>query len=355
MQNKVLVLYPYLNDPQSVILNEELIKSGFDVLYLPFRINDKDSHCRDLFIGNGKIIYHGYDISDVKAVYLRALSLSIPADLPAVLSRGEYSLWRAKFIDENIRFSTVFSLLTILRSKGVLIINHPETYYLHNTKSQFFSDLINNGFSVPEFLSTNDYGSAVKFCEKNSCIGKSAYGVGATRKVSAEFLTEDCGLDKTPVFFQKTISGSTIRVHTVGERIILSLKIISEGIDSRSAPSGFEVFDLPKEIQEEIIKVNIRYNINYSAWDVMIDEDGNYFLLDCNPGPYIFWLGNYFTRYIMSNLAMYLKNYVKSNCIKTASAELNFPELQFQKMYVNKSVCKYDFTTEYKEKLRLRF
>lgn len=355
MQNKVLILYPYLYDPQSVILNEECIKSGIDVLYLPFSINDGDNQCGDFCISNGKIIYQGYDLSDVKVVFLRALSLSIPADIPAYLSRGEYSLWRAKFISENNRFSTLFSLLNILRKKGVLIINHPEAYYLHNTKSQFYSYLSNQGFSVPEFLSTNDYDAALKFCNRFNCVGKSAYGVGATRKVNTEVFTQECGLNRSPVFFQREIKGSTIRVHTVGERIVLSLKIISEGLDSRSSPTGFEVVDLPEEITKEVIKANKYYNIHYSAWDVILDKKGNYFLLDCNPGPYIYWLGSYFTRYVMSTLAGFIKNYFSCNCIKAVSEELILPKLQFAKLYINKSSCKIDFSTEYKEKLRLRF
>lgn len=354
LKNKVLILYPHRGDTQSLMLYEELLKLGMEVLYLPFRCDDEETCSRGFCFDNGEIRYLGHDLRDLKAVFIRALAFSVPANLPAYLSRSEQAIWRAKYIQENIRFSSLFSMLNILKHRGVLIINHPRAYFQHNSKAQFFSLLRNKGFSVPELISTNDHQSARSFCKETTCVSKSAYGVGATRAVNEESLFPGCGLNKTPALFQKKVNGDTIRIHTVGSRAVLSLKIHSEGVDSRSDTAGFSVIELPAEIEHEIGTVNNMYESYYSAWDVMMDEKGRFHLLDFNPGPYIGWTGVYFTRFVMSALARFIRIYNDGKSIQQNSASMKIPDPEFTNVWVNCQSLVHDYTPEYRKGLRIR-
>ena len=354
MKNKVLILYPEKNDIQSEILYEELVKLGTEVIYLPFRTDDNDNCSHGFYMDKGTITYLGYNLQNLRAVFIRALAFSIPSNLPAYLSKSEYAIWRAKFIEENIRFSWMFSMLNILRSRGALIVNHPETYHLHNTKAQFLSLLYDKGFSVPEFIATNDYKSAKDFCRQHECVCKSAFGIGATRLVSEESLHPLCGLNRTPAIFQKKVRGETIRVHTVGSKVVLSLRILSQAIDSRSDTGGFTVIDLPEHIEKEISCINREFKIFYSAWDIILGENETFHILDINPGPYIGWTGNYFARYVMSALARFIGAYEDEVSFETAWSIIELPKIRFSRVFANNTDFTISYTDKYCSGLRIR-
>ncbi|MBN1968216.1 MAG: hypothetical protein JXR48_11325 [Candidatus Delongbacteria bacterium] len=329
-----LILYPFVDDPQSVILYEELINRGFHVHYLPFSISDGNIIDNSFTITNKKIIYKGEDITNVAAVFIRALTFSVPSNIPALISETEYAHWRVKYIDERNRFNTIFSMLTILQNRGALILNHPETYFHHNTKSQFFSYLYKNGFNTPPFISTNRIDD-IEILKERELIAKSTYGVGATRNVNLEEI-DKYELLKTPAMFQEKVDGYTVRVHTVGTKIVLSLKILSDSIDSRTDATGFEVIKLDEKIEREIIDINRLFNIYYSAWDIVIDNNENYYLLDCNTGPYIYWIGKYFTRVVMRSLSELILGYYEHKDLELASQVIEHHKLDFSKVFKNK-------------------
>ncbi len=286
--------------------------------------------------------------------------MAIPGNLPPYLSEYEYNIYRAKFLGENLRFKTIFSLFKILKSRGALIVNDYFCYFQHNTKAQFFQDLFRRGYSVPKFLATNDLSEALEFKRKEpNSIFKASYGVGATQDLENIEQASSQKLKLTPAFFQKKIKGNTYRVHTVGNKVILSLKILTNEVDSRSATRGFIKEEIPKKIAQEIIEVNRLYNIYYSAWDIIIDKKtGQGFLLDCNPGPYIYWIGDYYTRKVMGELAKYFKNFDKTTSLAQAEKAVKEVEVDYQQILkkspkVNEIL---DFSLEKAlKKLRLRY
>ncbi len=73
--------------------------------------------------------------------------------------------------------------------KGALIINKLKSYLNHNTKVNFNLMLAKNGINVPITFGTNDIEMLKKkISEFESLIVKSPSGVGATRRVSPDFL-----------------------------------------------------------------------------------------------------------------------------------------------------------------------
>jgi hypothetical protein len=59
--------------------------------------------------------------------------------------------------------------------------------------------------------------------------------------------------------------------------------------------------------------------LHYAAWDIIEAKDGGYIYLDCNPGPYILWTGDVFSRIVMEQLAEYMIAYTRTGSIATAS------------------------------------
>jgi hypothetical protein len=287
-----LIIAPNNNDPQSVTLYEELVTRGKHPCILPFRNEEKEIVHKIIF-SNDELIY-GEDISNVKAVYIRCLNTSVPPSIPPLLNQMEFCSWQAKFLKEELKQKVFSSLINLLEKRGALIINPPSSYFHHNTKGQFFSNLESAGLPVPPSFATNDIEFLEKYSAKfASLIIKAGYGVGGTRRLQQDIPVDKDELIYCPAVFQNEVKGSTIRVHTVGNKVILALRILSEDIDSRTDSKGFEVVQLSPEHEEMINRANKFLHLQFSAWDVIIDQKGNLYLLDCNPGPYIWWIGPY--------------------------------------------------------------
>jgi hypothetical protein len=136
-------------------------------------------------------------------------------------------------------------------------------------------------------------------------VAKPAIGVGSTRKVTAADQERLEELRACPVLLQEYIAGDTVRVHIVGESVVLALRILSEGqVDSRTAPQGFLL------------------GLHYAAWDIIATPDHRYVYLDCNPGPYILWIGPEYIQVVLRQLAIYMLTYAYTRSLEAASREV---------------------------------
>ncbi|MBF0612866.1 MAG: hypothetical protein HQL55_17230, partial [Magnetococcales bacterium] len=54
-------------------------------------------------------------------------------------------------------------------------------------------------------------------------------------------------------------------------------------------------------------------------WDVLEGEDGRLFYLDCNPGPFVMWIGPQFVQVVFRQLARYLITYARTGSIQESS------------------------------------
>lgn len=352
------VIYPVKNDPQSVILYEELHNLGANPVLIPFKLSE-DNQQKNVTILNKQIHMHENFI-DVKSVYLRGLSTDAPLAAPPYMSDYEYKIWQAKYYKENLRISLINTFLNSMELNNVLIINSISSYLHHNSKASFNFILKKNKLNVPETFSTNDIEFIKKNIDKNKkYIFKSGSGVGATRRLTSKHLnTKSFSLKMTPALFQEEILGKTYRVHTVGNKIVLALEILADDIDSRTDTLGFLTADFNKKHEQQIVKANKIFGWNFSAWDVIIDEDDNLFLLDGNPGPYIYWIGDYLSRIVMKQLARFMSAYNNSQNLKTAENAVEHPEIKFnQTLKIENKIIPYveNLINSWKSELGLRY
>jgi hypothetical protein len=133
-------------------------------------------------------------------------------------------------------------------------------------------------------------------------------------------------LRRCPALFQERIQGSTIRIHIVGDSMVLALRIIAEGVDSRTGTKEFEQITLPEAETAAIVRANRFLGLHYAAWDGILDAEGRLCYLDCNPGPYVGWLPEAHRRHVFDRLALYLIEFSRTGSIAAASTVVTAAE-----------------------------
>ncbi|MCB1754096.1 MAG: ATP-grasp domain-containing protein [Gammaproteobacteria bacterium] len=276
----------------------------------------------DVVIEPDRLVWDGVDFSGIEAVHIRCMSINTPATVPAVMNAANYLEMRATFLREQEYQSVTRSFFNQLALRGKLVVNTLTRAYVdHDSKAQLYQKLHDAGFCVPDTIMTNDPQQAERFFDKvGTAVAKPSIGIGSTRKVSdydKERLDE---LKKSPVLFQELIEGDTIRVHIVGNKVVLALRIISEEgqVDSRTNPLGFEFFKLPDDEEEKIVKATHFLGLNFAAWDILAAKDGRFAYLDCNPGPFILWIGKENTRAVFQRLADFMIEFSNSRSLEAA-------------------------------------
>jgi glutathione synthase/RimK-type ligase-like ATP-grasp enzyme len=272
-------------------------------------------------ISEGKISWDNVDFKDVHAVHIRCTSPNTLPAMPPVLNDLSFAELRTAFVREQYFQGATYSFFEQLAAQNKLVINQLSTYSDHDSKSQFYEKLRAWGFDAPVTLTTNDPDQADKFIARfDEVVVKPAIGVGSTRVVTDQDKKRLDEIVLCPVMMQERVVGDTIRVHIVADTVVLALRIISDGgVDSRTATKGFEYFELPEEQQHMLVDANRRLGLHYSAWDVIASPEGRFSYLDCNPGPYIMWIGDENTRAVFQQLANYMIGYSETLSIEEAS------------------------------------
>ena len=263
------------------------------------------------------------DFRDVHAVHLRCMALNTPPAVPAVLHGAAYAEFRSQYLKEQEYQAVTFSFFHRLAALGKLVINPPGGAYIdHDTKAQLYMKLGAQGFPVPRTLMTNDPDRALAFVrDTGDVVAKPAVGIGATRKMTERDLERLDELQVSPVLFQEFVAGPTLRVHIVADRVVLALRIVSEEgyVDSRSAPKHFEWIQLPEAEEQRIVKANRALGLHFAAWDILEGSDGRYVYLDCNPGPFILWIGEQYSHAVLRALACYMLSYSRTQSLAEAA------------------------------------
>jgi len=272
--------------------------------------------------GSKQATWGNQDFSDVSAMYIRCRTPNTMPSLPPVLNSAFYSDYRGDFIKEQGFSAATYSFFADQLKAGKLVINELSTYSDHDTKAQFYEKLRAHQFPVPETLTTNDPQRALAFVDYHKeVVVKPSVGVGSTRLFTIQDRERLNQIRLCPLMMQKRIAGDTLRVNIVGDSVVLALRVLGSGktVDSRTAPQGFDFVKLPDAEEERIVKANRMLGLHYAAWDIIEAKDGGYIYLDCNPGPYILWTGDVFSRIVMEQLAEYMIAYTRTGSIATAS------------------------------------
>ena len=241
-----------------------------------------------------------FDLREVTAIWHRRVNFG--ARIPTTL---EGQLRRASLGEARAAAQGMLASLRAFRMDDVRHIRHAENKQL---QLQVARQL---GLEIPRTLVTNDPAAVRAFAE--SCAGGvvtkmlssfAVYEEGRelvvfTNPVKPEDLADLSGLSLCPMTFQEMIPKALeLRATVVGERILTA------SIDSQASARAahdwrrdglrmiedWKPYELPREVEEKILRLMDYFTLNYGAIDLIVTPDGRHVFLEVNPAGEFFWL-----------------------------------------------------------------
>ncbi|MBT4838681.1 MAG: ATP-grasp domain-containing protein [Methylococcales bacterium] len=321
MSKTTIALFANKNSSQLNAIRDAVLEQNAEPIMFNIQLEGEDQP--HVVMNGNKIKWNDVDFKNINAIHVRCTALNTLPALPPMLNARSYTDFRSQYLREQELQATTYCFFSRLKALNKLVINPLTTAYIeHDTKAQLYDKLRANGFDAPVTMSTNSPELLKNFLKKYpDVVIKPAIGVGSTRDITDYDFTHMDDLHTCPAMVQERIFGDTIRVHIVGDKVVLALKIISDDtVDSRTNTREFEYYKLPDEEEERIVKANRLLGLHFAAWDIIVSKTNNrYVYLDCNPGPYIMWTGPENRMYVFRQLANYMITYSQTQSIKQAS------------------------------------
>ncbi len=336
MKKANIALFADAGSLQLAALNDVFKEKQVETLTFDIQLGSTNKP--NIVIDKDRLVWNGVDFSDIRVAHIRCMSVNTPSTVPPVMNESNYNELRSSFLREQEYQASTRSFFNQMSLRNKLVINTLTRAYVdHDTKAQLYHKLHDSGFCVPDTIMTNSAKHAKAFFKKvGQAVAKPSIGIGSTRHVNEHDIERLDELERSPVLFQELIEGDTIRVHIVGDKVVLALRIIGEEgqIDSRTNPQGFTYFKLPDNEEEKIVKATHSLGLNYAAWDILAAKDGRFAYLDCNPGPFILWIGKENTRAVFQRLADYMIGFAETGSIKQACAAVTRCDRSYSDMVI---------------------
>lgn len=215
-------------------------------------------------------------LAEITASYPRPYPGVLPAargDRPGYLvarrhvARLEYELWQW------------------MATTTATVVNRPAAAASNATKPIQTRSARACGFGVPDTLLTNDPEQARAFAARH---GRVVYkAAGGTRTYTGLLDLADTSrlerLSTCPVYLQRYIAGTNVRVHVVGADLF-PVEIISDAVDYRQGVREMGPVSLPEHVAEMCRAVTKALELLVAGLDLIRTPDEWYFL-EANPSP----------------------------------------------------------------------
>jgi MvdD family ATP-grasp ribosomal peptide maturase len=241
-----------------------------------------------------------FDLREVTAVWHRRLNFG--ARIPQTLDK---QLRHASVAEARAAARGLLASLKAFRMDDVRHIRRAENKQL---QLQVAREL---GLDIPRTLTTNDPAAVVAFAE--SCEGGmvtkmlssfAVYEGGRelvvfTNPVRSEDLADLSGLSLCPATFQEAIPKALELRATVVGRHVMTASIDSQSSgraahdwrrDGVRMIEDWRPYELPRVVEEKILRLMDCFVLNYGAVDLIVTPDGRHVFLEVNPVGEFFWL-----------------------------------------------------------------
>ncbi len=241
-----------------------------------------------------------FNLREVTAIWHRRLNYG--AQLPKTLDR---QLRHASLGETRAAAQGMLASLKAFRMDALPHIRHAENKQLQLQVAREF------GLEIPRTLTTNDPSAVKVFAEscESGMVTKmlssfAVYEEGRelvvfTNPVKPEDLADLSGLSLCPMTFQEMIPKALeLRSTVVGERV-MSASIKSQSSarathdwrrDGLQMVQDWQPYELPREVEEKILRLMNYFALNYGAIDIIVTPDGRHVFLEVNPVGEFFWL-----------------------------------------------------------------
>lgn len=244
-----------------------------------------------------------FDLREVGAVWHRRVNFG--AHIPQTLDR---QLRHASLTEVRAAAQGMLASLKAFRLDDVRHIRHADNKQLQLQVARSL------GLPVPRTLTTNDPAAVRDFAAE--CKGRivtkmlssfAVYEQGRelvvfTNPVGPEDLADLSGLSLCPATFQEAVPKALeLRATVVGGRVMTA------SIDSQSSERAandwrrdglrmiedWRPYELPREVEEKLLRLLDYFVLNYGAVDLIVTPDGRHVFLEVNPVGEFFWLEHY--------------------------------------------------------------
>jgi MvdD family ATP-grasp ribosomal peptide maturase len=241
-----------------------------------------------------------FNLREVTAIWHRRLNFG--AGLPHTLDK---QLRHASLTETRAAAWGMLSSLEAFRMDALPHIRHAENKQL---QLQVARQL---GLEIPRTLTSNDPAAVRAFAEscESGMVTKmlssfAVYEGGRelvvfTNPVQPEDLADLSGLSLCPMTFQEMIPKALeLRTTVVGRRV-MSASINSQSSqraahdwrrDGLRMIEDWQPYELPREVEEKILRLMDYFVLNYGAIDIIVTPDGRHVFLEVNPVGEFFWL-----------------------------------------------------------------
>jgi len=235
-------------------------------------------------------------LQDVKAAYFRRPQ---PPELrPGIAQQAETYC-------RNEWFALLKSLYLFLEERW---LSHPNAILLAEDKPRQLRLAKSLGFRVPGTLISNAPRAVEDFVATGTVVGKplrhALFDDGDEQKVMfttrlAE-VPDGNAVSAAPVIYQEEIRKRIdVRATVVADRVfaagIHSQETDETAVDWRRGSNPklkHEILGLPEDVRQACVGFVRGQNLRFGAIDLVLDEEGNYWFLECNPNGQWAWIEN---------------------------------------------------------------
>jgi MvdD family ATP-grasp ribosomal peptide maturase len=159
--------------------------------------------------------------------------------------------------------------------------------------------ITNDPEAVRAFARTCERGLITKMLSSFAIYEDDAEKVVFTNPVTTEDLNDLAGLRLCPMTFQEQVPKALeLRVTIAGERVFAAS--IDSQASARAAHDwrrdgvklldAWQPYQLPSGVEEKLLRLMARFNLNYGAADFIVTPEGRHVFLEVNPVGEFFWL-----------------------------------------------------------------
>lgn len=237
----------------------------------------------------------------IEAVYFRQPRLpALPSDIAS--QDREFAM---REVSEQLR-----SLWRLIDEQKW--VNHPRRLWLASNKVEQLSVAVQIGFNIPDTLVTRSLPALRQFFDvhqgqvickavKNGFLNdQNGAIVALTQRIDEDFFNHASEFASIPSIYQTEIRKIyDVRVIVVGHNIfstaIHSQEQIETEVDWRAWDTcdfslRHEPIELPSQVADYCRNITAHYGLCYSAIDLVLGQDGEYYFLELNPNGQWAWI-----------------------------------------------------------------
>jgi len=287
------------------------------------------------------VTWDGHEMSAFDSLWVSGFTYLDPV-VPDEGGGTDWTVWDARYVARQQRYSALHSLLKELDRRGVSVINPPHAYLDDWIKGHQLARLRDSGFAVPRFMCTNDMDFAEAFGrDVGDVCWRPVTGRGAWQKFGDKQREHLIAGDRAPVLLAQASPGPFKRVWILDGEPLLALDCLPpafQPVEDRARREFGEVADLGDLYGDRLYLEALETfdpfeaSVHGDLWSrlgahlglrwfmaICAESAGVLRLYDIDPDPALDWLPAVYQAWLLEGIASRLSG-VRHPAASTAAA-----------------------------------